>query len=622
MGGCFSASDTRPAQSATYGAAPTSENQEALKFALNRGGEEGLVSQIELHMSCAGLKNVDVGSLTDSACVVYMKNNKNGLYEKLGQTEVITDNLNPAFVKSVVVDFYFEERQDMRISVFDIDDFKSGVVEQNLLGSVDFRLDQVSRAPNGTLALEIKAPVASSEKLGDVVIRGEELKKHTSRSYYKIKFEGVGFPCHHLFYRLSRLLHSLQYAAIYESETSAKGPDGKHAFKEAKVHSAALLEDDESRKAMIEVFQWERSGSHVSLGKHEFVIGELVERIPIKLPCGATMSVLYCDKQEEYSFLDYVFNGLEISLHIAVDFTLSNKDPSDPSSLHYFDLTRNQYLQAISNVGQVLENYDSDKKFTLLGFGAKVPFLLDKTSHCFALNGDIFKPEVAGIQGVIETYKNVLHVVKLNGPTFFARIIAYLNALAECEVIQGGMNKYYILLIITDGLINDMNETVDEIVRASGLPISIIIVGVGDEDFSSMEVLDADKTPLYSQKMGKVMDRDIVQFVPFREYRSNPIELAKKTLEEIPRQLVSYMNSKGLQPKREMLANPAKVVNFSEMRLAAFTQTLLTMGFSEEKIKEILGKGLPEEDVDLFRIQAFNPSFRNFLAEATSYVPK
>lgn len=50
------------------------------------------------------------------------------------------------------------------------------------------------------------------------------------------------------------------------------------------------------------------------------------------------------------------------------------------------------------------------------------------------------------------------------------------------------MNKYYIFLILTDGLINDMEATIDEIVRATSLPISIIIVGVGNEDFSSMNV--------------------------------------------------------------------------------------------------------------------------------------
>jgi vacuolar-type H+-ATPase subunit F/Vma7 len=50
------------------------------------------------------------------------------------------------------------------------------------------------------------------------------------------------------------------------------------------------------------------------------------------------------------------------------------------------------------------------------------------------------------------------------------------------------MNKYYIFLILTDGLINDMDATIDEIVRATSLPISIIIVGVGSEDFTSMNV--------------------------------------------------------------------------------------------------------------------------------------
>jgi hypothetical protein len=42
--------------------------------------------------------------------------------------------------------------------------------------------------------------------------------------------------------------------------------------------------------------------------------------------------------------------------------------------------------------------------------------------------------------------------------------------------------------------------------------MSIIIVGVGDEDFAAMEALDADKQLLKSSD-GKVAARDIVQFV-------------------------------------------------------------------------------------------------------------
>jgi len=52
----------------------------------------------------------------------------------------------------------------------------------------------------------------------------------------------------------------------------------------------------------------------------------------------------------------------------------------------------------------------------------------------------------------------------------------------------------------------------------SELPLSIIIVGVGDADFEEMETLDGDVTPLYSNSLRKYRDRDIVQFVPFREF--------------------------------------------------------------------------------------------------------
>jgi len=67
--------------------------------------------------------------------------------------------------------------------------------------------------------------------------------------------------------------------------------------------------------------------------------------------------------------------------------------------------------------------------------------------------------------------------------------------------------KYYILLLITDGIINDFQETVDQIVRASSLPLSIIIVGVGDDEFTEMDELDADEVPLFSQKYHKQMER-------------------------------------------------------------------------------------------------------------------
>ena len=49
------------------------------------------------------------------------------------------------------------------------------------------------------------------------------------------------------------------------------------------------------------------------------------------------------------------------------------------------------------------------------------------------------------------------------------------------------------MLILTDGEIHDMPETKRLIVEASHLPLSIIIIGVGDEKFKMMKQLDCDK---------------------------------------------------------------------------------------------------------------------------------
>lgn len=93
-----------------------------------------------------------------------------------------------------------------------------------------------------------------------------------------------------------------------------------------------------------------------------------------------------------------------------------------------------------------------------------------------------------------------------------------------------------------------MNDTIDEIVRGSSLPLSIIIIGVGNANFDSMNVLDGDDEPLYSKKTKSYMKSDIVQFVPFDEFKNDLQALAKETLEEIPRQFLSYMQRNDIVP--------------------------------------------------------------------------
>jgi hypothetical protein len=60
---------------------------------------------------------------------------------------------------------------------------------------------------------------------------------------------------------------------------------------------------------------------------------------------------------------------------IAIDFTASNGDPAEPTSLHFHrpPTQPSQYALALSAVGEIIQDYDSDKLFPVLGFGARLP---------------------------------------------------------------------------------------------------------------------------------------------------------------------------------------------------------------------------------------------------------
>lgn len=110
---------------------------------------------------------------------------------------------------------------------------------------------------------------------------------------------------------------------------------------------------------------------------------------------------------------------------------------------------------------------------------------------------------------------------------------------------------YYILLILTDGEIHDMKQTIEQIAEISNknLPLSIIVIGVGDEDFANMVKLDGDDVAIQAGV------KDLVQFVKFQEVmrRSEPGQqngnLAAIVLEEVPAQFVKcYVDRKIFPP--------------------------------------------------------------------------
>ena len=113
---------------------------------------------------------------------------------------------------------------------------------------------------------------------------------------------------------------------------------------------------------------------------------------------------------------------------------------------------------------------------------------------CFNINFQN-NPEIHTINNVLSVYRSSLDKLTFTGPTFFEPII---NTVIEGISAKENNLEYTILLILTDGVIDDIEATILALVMGSFLPLNVIIVGIGEADFSKMVILDGNVVSLVS----------------------------------------------------------------------------------------------------------------------------
>lgn len=554
---------------------------EAAAFATSGGSvDTDLSSRVELHIECQRLKK------KIAACaIVYTRRSQDPKWHEIGKTETIFDAREPKFVKSVILDYNFEIQQKVRVELYNMT--KPGdtnMQAQEYVGFAESFIGEIVASRSSSLVKPLVG--VKNPNVGEVLLAAEELSRVKHQCSFNMRAQGL--PVMDFFSR-----NSDPYAIVYR--TNPKDEVGDRSvpvyrtevikrslnpkFQKIEISVQQLCRGEESRPVRIEIWDWNRTQQHSFIGEVDTTYSDLHRAFQDERPLvlqlynnrksgdkgkkkyekgpGKPAGQLILEDiavTRQYSFLDYVYGGLEIGLIVAIDMTRSNGDPRDEDSLHYYDTSQpNDYVMAMRAVGEILQHYDSDDKYPVLGFGAKVPPTHTVCSHCFALNGNIFDAEVDGLDGIIKCYRKALGAVSLHGPTHFADVIRFASNMARpySDPKPGEEQKYFILMIVADGVINDMQQTIDEVVRGSETPLSIIIVGVGDEDFSMMDELDADDKPLYSISEKKYMSRDIVQFVPFNEFKDKSYhQLAMATLDEIPREVVNYFVTRKVHPKR------------------------------------------------------------------------
>ncbi|XP_033829980.1 copine-1 isoform X1 [Periophthalmus magnuspinnatus] len=516
------------------------------------------VSLVELSISCSNLLDKDVGSKSDPLCVLLQKNQET--WTEVGRTEKLMNSSSPSFSTRLRVQFHFESVQNLKFCIYDIDNKTSDLKDDDFLGGAELTLGQIVSSKSVTRPLQLKKDKPAGK--GSITVTAEEVKDNRA---LQLELEAKNLDKKDTFGKSDPFLEIFKqgddgkWVLVHRTEVVKNNLNP--VWKKFCVPLQTLCSGDLDRPLRVDCSDHDSDGSHDLIGSFSCSVAALQKM--------ASFDCIHPEKQKkkksyknsgsvhvknakiltQYTFLDYVMGGCQINFTVGIDFTGSNGDPRSPQSLHYMSPDGlNQYLTALWSVGQVIQHYDSDKLFPAFGFGAKLPPDYQVAHHDFALNFNPSSPYCQGIEGVVEAYRRVLPQLRLSGPTNFSPIINHVSSIATGAATNNTASQYFVLLILTDGEITDLDQTSDAIVRSSALPLSIIIVGVGPADFSAMKLLDGDDGILKSTS-GEKVHRDIVQFVPFRDFKEAPMAaLAQSVLAEVPSQVVSYFKMRGLEP--------------------------------------------------------------------------
>jgi hypothetical protein len=233
-------------------------------------------------------------------------------------------------------------------------------------------------------------------------------------------------------------------------------------------------------------------------------------------------------------FDGYMNKNCRIDFCVAIDFTSSNGDPREEDSLHYqCDGSLNDYEETITAIGEALDVYSKTKDYSVWGFGAKFG---GEVRHVFQCG---LTKTVNGVDGIITAYKSMFqNDLTMSGPTDFRSVIQAAAVRARKNHLSATENSvlYTVLLVITDGIMDNLQETQQKLAAYSEMPLSIVFVGVGRSDFRQMHEL-----------CGISGRRCNTTFVDFRRHQHDPSALGEAALQNVPAQLCEYMDMRGFQ---------------------------------------------------------------------------
>jgi hypothetical protein len=248
---------------------------------------------------------------------------------------------------------------------------------------------------------------------------------------------------------------------------------------------------------------------------------------------------------KDCTIYDFLKSGMKLSCFLSLDFS-GGKGHKTLLSL------KDNYINVLKNISDIISIYTKEQIFYTSGFGAKTKNS-DKKSNIFNLNMNEKDSKIHTIDNVITFYNYCLTQNKIVSERniYFSSIIKKItNNIYKLYEI----NYYNILFIIAHNIVdkNDIKKTIDSIIESCYLPLSIIIIYLGKKeknDSSQITKIANNNTKFSSVGMEKI--RNNVLFASLNDNFSNDVEkMVSWCIKEVSKQMIEYYSFNNTSPEQ------------------------------------------------------------------------
>lgn len=518
---------------------------------------------VNIHVSATGLPDVGIITKTDPICTI-SRVGPNG-YEEYARTEVCWNYLNPWWVRpfTYTVPLSGESSELLTFDIYDVSSPEISLSQQRLLGTSYLDIMQLIDSPTHTLSLNITDSKRQDNQQATIAqlhlsyfdvnpdAYGSVLFKFSASN---IKSVSRKFTNPNPFFVIQRYLPQTasstdpliknSFIPVYKSGVQNKCTDCSWDNVELLIQFICGGDLDLPLRLCAYDFIARDTDNYLSYA--ETTMRELMN------PSGhvyhlrnnqgeyaGDISVQMIAKIERPRFYDYQLMGVELSTIVAVDFSSTPFDNMYSNRTQHMDVDDLSYRSVMGMLFDEFRMLIAGRPISTLAFGD-----FDNKPKAFPISKS--QSEMISFDSVLHKYLEFKSHVQYPDQAFLAPVIAEARKSAP---INWEKNKAVtFLLILTNGIFNDQQEAIEQIISAVNEPIVISMVIMGSNKRSIEKKISAIPT-LVNPDGQKICKRNVISVFHY-EYTSDSMSpnLSPNLVLSTQKMFVDYLEMSDFKP--------------------------------------------------------------------------